>query len=178
MPSRWQCLLIIVFWLGATGWLFVRELEPNLHFHEPPPYAIDLTAETQIDTHPRVPWKVFLNGKSEETYHAKTWMDHREEDDSFALKAQVKPNPLASQATKATSPVDLLESEYRVSREGRLREFQVEGILNRRPVPGMPDLGFAPRFALRGIVLDDQILAHLSLPNFFGGLIPAYETNF
>ena len=94
MPSRWQCVLIVVFWLAVTGWLYVRELQSLFREHDPPPYVIDLTAETQF-VHPRVVWKVFQNNQEEECYLVKTWMDHTEEDDSFTLHA-TKSNPRAA----------------------------------------------------------------------------------
>ncbi len=175
MPSRWQCLLIIAFWLAVTGVLYVRELEPDLRQNDPPPYVIELTAETQVETHPQVTWKVFENGQDEERYLAATWMDHREADDSFALHAKVKQAPLL--ADKSGLLIVHLESSYRVSREGRLLEFQVEGVLNRRPVPGLPDLGFKPEFELRGRVVGDQVVARLDLPQLKGLLLQS-QTNF
>jgi hypothetical protein len=176
MPSRWHCLLIVVFWLAATGWLYVRELAPNFREHDPPPYVIELTAETQV-IHPRVVWKVFQNGNEEESYQAKTWMDHNEEDDSFTLYALVRPAPLQTPDAKAALLVQELMSSYRVSREGKLLELTVDGELSRRPVPGLIDFGFKPMFQLSGRVVEGGMLAHLRLPQL-KGLVREAETDF
>src|SRR5262245_2725992 len=128
MPSRWQCLLIVAFWLAATGVLYVRELEPAFREHDPPPYVIELTAETDA-VHPRVVWKIYQNNQESESYLAKTWMDHTPADDSFTLSAEIRPAPLQSDKVKASLLVQHLLSTYRVSREGQLRELRVEGTL-------------------------------------------------
>jgi hypothetical protein len=175
MPSRWSCFLIVAFWLAAIGLLYVRELAPSFHEHDPPPYVIDLTAETQV-VHPRVVWKVFQNGRDEESYLAKTWMDHNEEDDSFTLFSEVKPAPLQSPVDKAALLVQYFYSRYRVSREGKLLALEVEGELSRRPVPGFIDLGFKPQFELTGRVLDGGMLARLELPQFKGLVREAVTT--
>jgi hypothetical protein len=176
MPSRWQCLLIVAFWLAATGLLYVRELAPSFHDHDPPPYVIELTAETQF-IHPKVIWKVYQNGRDEESYLAKTWMDHNEEDDSFTLFSEVKPAPLQSDSEKASLLVQHFLSSYRVSREGKLLALSAEGELSRRPVPGLLDLGFKPGFELTGRVVDGGMLARLRLPQF-KGLVREADTTF
>jgi hypothetical protein len=168
MPSRWQCLLIVVAWVAATGWLVVRELEPGFRGHEPPPYVVELTAETQVESAPAVMWKVYQNGQGEESYLLKTWMDRREQDDTLAFHADVKPAPLAGEEIKATLLLKRLESEYRINREGHLRELKVEGVLSSRPVPGLPDLGFSPQFRLNAIVLAGEIVARMNLPQLEG----------
>jgi hypothetical protein len=167
MPSRWLCLLIVLFWLAATGLLYVRELAPSFREHDPPPYVIDLTAETQV-VHPRVVWKVYQNGKI--SYLAKTWMDHNEEDDSFSLFADVKPapSPLLDDSVIPSLLVQHFVSSYRVNREGKLLELEVSGELSRRPVPGLPDIGFKPEFKLTGRVVNGGMLARLQLPQFKG----------
>jgi hypothetical protein len=177
MPSRWQCLLILVFWLVATGVFYVRELEPAFREHDPPPYVIELTAETQT-VHPQVVWKVFQNDQPEPSYLAKTWMDHNEADDTFTLFAQVKPAPLQSVATKADLLIQEMESNYRISREGRLREFGVKAELSRRLPAGLGRLNFTPVFELNGTVVDGpEMIARLKLPQFVG-LFPGLEKSF
>jgi hypothetical protein len=167
MPSRWQCVLIVVFWLAATGWLYVRELESLFRDHDPPPYVIELTAETQF-IHARVVWKAFQNNQAEESYLVKTWMDHAEEDDSFTLWATVRPAPLQSETKKEALLVQDLTSWYRVSREGQLRELGVQGELSRRPM-GFGDIGFKPQFEMNGVVVDGPtMIAQLKLPQFAG----------
>jgi hypothetical protein len=176
MPSRWQCVLIVVFWLAATGWLYVRELQSFFREHDPPPYVIELTAETQV-VHPRVVWKVFQNNEEDESYHVRTWMDHTEADDSFTLYAVVRPAPLQSEKKKETLLIQNLESSYRVSREGRLLEFSVDGELSRNPL-GLGDLKFKPEIRMMGrVVAGPMMVARLTLPQFTGVMREA-ETNF
>jgi hypothetical protein len=176
MPSRWQSLLIVALWLGATGWLYVRELEPSFREHDPPPYVIDLTAETQT-VHPSVTWNVFQNDQKTESYRAQTWMDHSEQDDSFTIHAEVKPAPLQTDQAKADLLVQEMKSEYRISREGKLLVLHVEAELSRRLMSGRVELGFKPRIELTGIVAQGQINAHLRLPQF-SGLLSEGQSNF
>jgi hypothetical protein len=185
MPSRWQCLLIVAFWLAASSWLYVRELQDLFREHDPPPYVIELTAETQF-IHPRVVWKVFQNDQPEESYFVRTWMEHTEEDDSFTLFAHVMPASLQTAEVKEALLIQDLTSSYRVSREGRLREFSVEGDLSRRPM-GFADLGFKPQFKMKGVVVDGPMMvARLELPQFasvtklpqFNNLARIAESNF
>jgi hypothetical protein len=177
MPSRWQCLLIVAFWLGATGLLYVRELEPVFREHDPPPYVIELTAETQV-VHPRVIWKVFQNDREEESYLAKTWMDHNEADDSFTLFADVKPAPLQKESVRASLLIQHMESSYRVSREGKLREFSASADLSSRLLARFGRIDFTPRFELNGTVVDGpEMIAQLRLPQL-KGLFPGLEKSF
>jgi hypothetical protein len=169
MPSRWQCLLIVVFWLAITGLLYVRELEPNFREHDPPPYVIELTAETQV-VHPKVVWKVFQNDQEEESWLANTWMDHNEEDDSFTLYAEVKPAPLQSPSVKADLLIQSLFSSYRISREGILRDFSVRGDLMPPPWTRMASgvANLKPlRFQISGSIVDGpRMIAQMRLPQF------------
>lgn len=170
MPSRWQCLLIILFWLGTTAWLYIRELEPIFREHDPPPYAIELTAETQLE-HPPVLWRVLQNGQ--EHYHAKTWMDHCEEDDSFTLHAVIDHNPRQDEKGSADLIFRKLESGYRVSREGILRELNVSCTLASQPTRLLPDFGFYPEFRLNGVVQDGRFTGRVKLPKELSGLLDA-----
>jgi hypothetical protein len=176
MPSRWQCLLIVASWVAATGWLYYREMEPNLRTHEPPPYVIDLTAETQI-VHPSVVWKVFQNDQTQESYRAKTRMEHQVDDDSFVLYAEVLPNRMLSKPVQASLLVQRLESSYRVSREGRLLAMNVEGKLSSRPVPWLPELGIEPEFQLKGTVAHQVLIVQVLLPQLDGVMREA-KSNF
>src|ERR1700722_18450994 len=178
MPSRWQCLFIVVFGLAIAGWLYVRELEPNFREHDPPQYVIELTAETQV-VHPKVVWKVFQNDQEEESYLAKTWMDHNEDDDSFTLYASVKPAPLQSERIKADLLIQDLASSYRVSREGTLREFNVWGELApprwARWASGVANLKSSMEFQLNASTIDGpRMIAQVRFPQF-SGLFPELE---
>src|SRR5260370_38876736 len=43
MPPRSIVAAVLLFWLGANGWMFYREVWPHWRSGEPPPYTIDLT---------------------------------------------------------------------------------------------------------------------------------------
>jgi hypothetical protein len=176
MPSRWQSLLIVALWVAATGWLYVRELEPTFREHDPPPYVIELTDESQT-VHPVISWKVFQNEQTQESYRAQTWRDHNPQDESFTLHAEVKPYSLQSPEAKENLLVQEMRSEYRVSREGKLLMLHVEAELTHRLVPGRVELGFKPRIELTGIVAQGQINAHLKLPQF-SGILSDSQSNF
>jgi hypothetical protein len=135
MPPRWLSLAIVVFWLAATGWLFVRDLWPRLRPGVPPPYEIDLADETQTQK-AGVNWRVFRN--EEELLAAYTSVTHREKpDDSFTFQARFLPDPrrVAGPPRPASEPrprastllrkIHKLESSYRVSRRGQLLGFDL-----------------------------------------------------
>jgi hypothetical protein len=50
MPSRLVSLLIILFWLGSTCWLVMREIAPGWRTGEPPTIVFDLTDEVGANT--------------------------------------------------------------------------------------------------------------------------------
>jgi len=97
MPPRWLTLTIIAFWLGATGWLVWRDLWPRWRPGEPPPYHIDLVEEVHRDhrANPHL-WAVFEDDR--ETMQATSWVEHRPDDDSFALHLEFKARRPASAA--------------------------------------------------------------------------------
>lgn len=163
MPSRLSCLLIVIFWLATTAVLYLREVAPQFRKHEPPPFAIDLTAETQVD-HPHIVWKVFQNDR--ELYQAQTWIDHRESDDTFALNAVLKPAPLLDKKAAENLLIQQLTSVYRIGRDGDLRELEATVALG--ALPGMPQFAFDLKVHLAGAVRDGQLFATIDTPLFVG----------
>src|SRR6266853_756611 len=55
MPPRSIVAAVLLFWLGANGWMFYREVWPHWRSGEPPPYTIDLTEELG---HASVRWDI------------------------------------------------------------------------------------------------------------------------
>ena len=155
MPSRWVILCIVAFWLVATGWLFWRDVWPQVRPGEPPPFAVDLTEETQL-AHPRIRWKVFQgdDGRFVERFYAQTWVTYRESDDTFALVGEFKPSDPTTRGTLTLGRLTLerINSLSRVTRSGDLRETRVAVTLHNLAIPGTAD--YQPRFRLNGVVRD------------------------
>src|SRR5262245_58802762 len=64
MPPRQLTVAIVVGWLASSGWLFHRELWPNLRPGEPPPYTIDLADEAQRHDIPiAIRWAILRGGQ-------------------------------------------------------------------------------------------------------------------
>src|SRR5262245_23106155 len=60
MPPRFVIALIVIFWLGVTGWAAWRTMEPYLRTNDPPPFVIDLADESGQRTHF---WSIRQNNK-------------------------------------------------------------------------------------------------------------------
>jgi hypothetical protein len=106
--------------MATTGWLFHRDLWPKLRFGEPPPFTIDLAAEAQRNI-PATYWEVYHGDRR--IGQMETAIRYSEPDDTFLLvshvsRLQVGPgSPLR---------IEHMNSVYRVTREGQLREIQVD----------------------------------------------------
>jgi hypothetical protein len=125
---------IVAFWLGATGWLAWRDLWPRWRPGGPPPYHIDLVEEVQRrDPDRDTPlntrlWTVLQDGN--ETMQARSWVEHRPADDTFALHLKFNPR-LSFQSSDAgrkllVPDMRFVSSLLRVTREGGLRELEVQ----------------------------------------------------
>ena len=129
MPSRWLRWPIVVFWLATTGWLFWHDLWPNWRAGEPPPFYIDPVEEVQKGEPVRTFWTVRRPpAKKDKVFRASTWVEYHNDDDTYSLHARLD-------ATKNLDPkddfyvakvfkVEMLTSEYRVTRAGCLRSLE------------------------------------------------------
>jgi hypothetical protein len=118
MPPRLFVLAIVLFWLATSVWLFQRDIWPQLRRDAPPPFVIDLADEAR--QHPStIRWAIKRNGH--EIGYAETGMKYRDRDDTFELRSHVP--TLDVQGIKGTN----LNSVYRVTREGALREIIIDG---------------------------------------------------
>lgn len=156
MPPRFVTLLIIAGWLASSGWLFYRDLWPSLRPGEPPPFIIDLADEAQRQAfHTR--WNVFRDNK--EIGKLSTWVEYRETDDTFALKSKIDKLDGLHFFSVFQVQVKKMESTYRITRDGDLRDIKVEFAadvvypLGRHHFEGdvdgrVEDRRFAPRFKL------------------------------
>ena len=98
MPPRWLSVPIVLFWLGTTGWLFYQDVWPLLRPGQAPPYTIDLEDEVQT-RQAHIHWSVLYNDRP--YLRAETWVEPDPADDTFALKATLR--PLAASAKGATT---------------------------------------------------------------------------
>jgi hypothetical protein len=118
MPPRFVTVAIVVFWLATLGWFFQHDLWPRLRPGERPPYNLDLANEVTGRTMPHH-WQVFRNGIT--IGDARTWVLHNE-DDTYNLVSKFHFHHFTF------GPVHVLEmdSTYRVTRDGQLRELDAE----------------------------------------------------
>jgi hypothetical protein len=116
-------LLIVAFWAVTTGWLVYNDLWPRFQPGEPPPFTIDLADEASANVQ-KTFWTLFRDGV--EVGNLETGVKYRDEDDTFEI-----PSVLSLRLPVLPGdPVPVkIESMYRVSREGELRELAADGQL-------------------------------------------------
>jgi hypothetical protein len=155
MPSRWTSLCIVAFWLAATGWLFWRDVWPQVRPGEPPPFVVDLTEETQAE-HPRVRWKVFQDGV--ERFYARTWVTYREADDTFALLGELKPSDPTAKGKDGLSllglKIERINSLCRITRRGDLKALEAALTLPE----GFPGIDLSPYKSLTNPDVKGRVL--------------------
>jgi hypothetical protein len=138
VPPRFLSLAIIAFWLATTGWLFQRDLWPQLRPGEPPPYAIDLAFEVQ-DPMP-IRWGVFRG--SEMVGRARSFVHYRAADDTFELHGDLaqadKNRPFELISKPASVRLEKAMLMYRVTRAGVLREILTDATLGVAMPGGLP----------------------------------------
>ena len=130
MPPRWLSMSIVLFWLGTTGWLFYQDVWPLLQPGQAPPYTIDLEDEVQT-RQAHIHWSVLYNDRP--YLRAETWVEPDPADDTFALKATIRPPTATAKGSDADAePFGGLvrlrrsTSTYRIARNGDLRSLLVE----------------------------------------------------
>jgi hypothetical protein len=126
MPPRTVTVAIVVFWLGATAWLFVRDIWPELRPGERPPFTIDLSKEA-LGEKQRTRWGLHRNGLR--IGYTDAWTTYDPLSQTYELNTRIifEKDP---QSEKERLRVSLLEtsvevskmrSAYRVTPEGELR---------------------------------------------------------
>ncbi len=133
MPPRWLTLGIIVLWIGMTGWLFVREYWPQWQPGQPPPIHIELADEAQNN----IPIRWTIIKDDEDRGYARTAINFREnknpkqvrtaDDWEFELWGEFK---LWKSKDRYGQLDFIVKNQYRVTREGELREFQSKVSIN------------------------------------------------
>ena len=125
MPPRWLSMPIVAFWLTTTGWLLYQEVWPLFQSDQAPPFTIDLEDEVQTQQ-VHIRWNVLYNDQP--YLRAETWVEPNPADDTFALKAQIRPRADFHKGDEAAKDpfgglvqIRRLLSVYRVARNGDLR---------------------------------------------------------
>lgn len=133
MPSRWLRVAIVLFWLTMTSWLMWREVWPNWRTGQPPPFSIDPVEEVQKSERQKIFWTVTRRRQKEDkwnpVFHAATWTDYQQEDDTYTLHAKLdapKGPRVQNEAVYAANvlKVERLTSEYRITRTGLLHSLE------------------------------------------------------
>jgi hypothetical protein len=114
-------LLIVAFWAVTTGWLVYSDLWPRFQTGEPPPFNIDLADEASVNVQ-KTFWTLFKDGV--EVGNLETGVKYRDEDDTFEIPALLKVRLFSP---RGKEPDVTIDSMYRVSREGELRELAAHG---------------------------------------------------
>jgi hypothetical protein len=190
MPPRWLSAAIVVFWLGMTGWLAWRELWPRWRAGDPPPFHIDLVEEVHRANTQKIRWAVLED--DHETTSAESSVGYDEKADAFALVLTFKEKPAALRppAGRMVPRMRFVSSKFVVTREGRLRELQVEaavtGAVGPLPVNStlllagqVRDERFYPRYEVRqaGLTLLEGHLSPVAVSYHGSVLVPQHPVN-
>jgi len=136
MPSRWLCLVIVVFWLVANGWLFYQDLLPGLLPGQPPPFTIDLVEESQT-RRPSIDWSILHGDRP--VLRARTRVQHEQDNPGvFTLTATYTPIPGAPEVPIHGILLQRMTSSYRINTTGDLLSIEVS-------IRGTPRLAAALR---------------------------------
>jgi hypothetical protein len=165
MPPRWLTFGVIVLWIGMTSWLFMREYWPQLLPGQPPPIRIELADEAQNNIPIR--WSIFKD--NEDRGYARTAINFREDKNhkrtrtanewEFELWGEFR---LWNTKDRWGQPDYIVKNEYRVTREGELREFRSKVSINfKTKVPEQSKE--IEVFELSGEVHDNFCYAHITV---------------
>jgi hypothetical protein len=130
MPSRWLCAAILAFWLAANAWLVWRDIVPTFETGQPPPFTIDFLDEVELERPVDTAWNVFHNGAEE--YRTITRVVPHKEDDTFEMTSRQTinhakvPEPRRPKPIRGGLVLEQLDSSYRITREGALRELSMD----------------------------------------------------
>jgi hypothetical protein len=148
MPPRPYTLLIVALWAVTTGWLVYSDLWPRFQPGEPPLFTIDLADEASANVQ-KTFWTLFKDGV--EVGSLETGVKYHEEDDTFEIPALLKVRLFSP---KSKDPDVTIDSMYRVSREGQLRELAAHGqmadIVSLHLDGAIHDMEFTQHFHLVG----------------------------
>lgn len=121
MPPRAVSLAIVVFWLAAMSWLFVRDLWPVIRPSTRPPFTIDLEGEASTRPGGNL-WSVYRNGIR--VGHANTSTRYFPTDQTYQLRTEIRFERFRYSLLSFELEVTKMKSVYRVTRTGELRELE------------------------------------------------------
>lgn len=121
MPSRPTTFAIVLFWLGAVGWVGYHDVWPRLFASGPPPVAVELGDEASQLVPLR--WTVLRGG--ERVGRLTTRMTYQDADDTFRLTHKYTNLTFDFAHVRVMFPEVTLNT--RVSRGGALREQGMAG---------------------------------------------------
>src|SRR5258708_5375628 len=151
MPSRSIVAAVLLFWLGANGWMFYREVWPHWRSGEPPPYTIDLTEELG---HASVRWDILK--KEKKIGYAASRVE-RHQDRTYKLNIQFH----FEKFRVVILEVHRLNGGYRVTEDGELLGLSSQAVVAMKDKLGSLELDFE----VKGQVEDGQLVPEL----FFNG---------
>jgi hypothetical protein len=154
MPARHTIAVIVLFWMATAGWLFHRDIWPQLRRGEPPPYYIDLADEAR-KSDLKIRWVIKRPGKEREIGRAYTWTRYvGERSDTFELNFEVKNLDLGLVQVKRVS------GAYQITRQGQLLgvNADVDAFVN---WPGLKSQQF--HATLDGKVKDQMLTPHCAI---------------
>ena len=118
------------------GLAVLRDLWPSWRPGEPPPFHIDDVEEVEKKDNNRLGmvWWTVERGKAgvahlDKVFRASTWVDYHKDDNTYSIKARLdapKSLKLTPLFVGKAFKIDLMTSEYRVTRAGRLHSLEAE----------------------------------------------------
>jgi len=147
MPPRSIVIAILLFWLGANGWLFYREAWPRWRSGEPPPYTIDLTEELSRAS---VNWKILK--KDKEIGYAVSRVE-RQPDRTYKLHIQFHFNEFRV----VILTVRKLGGVYHVTEDGELLGVSAHAVVAMKDKLGSTEMDFE----MKGRVEQGALVAEL-----------------
>jgi len=131
MPPRGFVVFVVISWLASTGLLVYREIVPRWRSGVAPSYTIELTDEVGS---PTVEWEVV---HKDEVIGRGTSQIRRLPDRTFEMRQKFRFHDFQFQVLIARLELKRLESEYHVTREGKLLGIKVEGVAAVQGVQGL-----------------------------------------
>ncbi|MBV9125908.1 MAG: hypothetical protein JO112_21365 [Planctomycetes bacterium] len=191
MPARHHILAILLFWGASSSWLLYHDLWPLylpgrlppfttglaaslevavaswLLPGEAPPFAIDLVDEAQSQrTNNHIYWTIYKDdNKDLDMGYVQTWVQYHENDDTFDVISLYKywengRRPKDTNA-KGRDPNLIIESHYRVTRQGELRGIEALGKIT-QDLP-LTSQKIEVSGKVRGNVVNERFLSHAKI---------------
>jgi hypothetical protein len=141
MPRRHHILVIVLFWVTTSGWLFYKDIWPRLRLDEPPAFTIDLSDEARIGNKSvaRVQWNILRGDRS--IGRAETTASYSRHDNTFAFISEIKNLKLGRFGFITLTGRDL-KNVYRVTTDGALREIIVDATITLEGIGARHSLEF------------------------------------